>query len=77
MNAKRIIVDGLAKIKVNDKIVEPCAFMTYRPDARIFADFQRADIPFASFGAYAPDHGINHYAGLFPMAPHFWVGEDT
>ena len=77
MNAKRIIVDGLAKIEVNGKIVEPCAFMTYRPDARIFADFQKAGIPFASFGAYAPDHGINHYAGLFPMAPHFWVGEDT
>jgi len=49
MNAKRVIVDGLAKIEVNGKILEPCAFMTYRPDARIFADFQRAGIPFASF----------------------------
>ena len=76
MQAKRVTVDGLVKIEVNGKVIEPVAFMTYRPDARIFSDFQKAGVLFASFGAYAPDHGINHFAGLFPMTRHFWVGRD-
>ena len=77
MKAKIVKKDGFVKIEVNGEVIEPVAFMTYRPDARIFADFARAGVRFASFGAYAPDHGINEYAGLFPMTPHFWVGEDT
>ncbi len=77
MKARIVKQDGFVKIEVNGEVIEPVAFMTYRPDARIFADFARAGVRFASFGAYAPDHGINEYAGLFPMTPHFWVGEDT
>lgn len=77
MIAKTVKKDGFVKIDIDGEILEPVAFMTYRPDARIFADFQRAGIRFASFGAYAPDHGINEFAGLFPMTPnHFWIGED-
>ena len=34
MQAKRVTVDGLVKIEVNGKVIEPVAFMTYRPDAR-------------------------------------------
>lgn len=75
--AKRVIRDGLVKIEVDGEIIEPVAFMTYRPNARIFSDFRSAGVRFASFGAYAPDHGINHLAGLFPMTEHFWIGEDT
>ncbi len=77
MQARVVKQDGLVKIEVNGERIDPVAFMTYRPDARIFADFARAGVRFASFGAYAPDHGINEYAGLYPMTPHFWVGEDT
>lgn len=78
MIAKTVKKNGLVKIDIDGEIFEPVAFMTYRPDARTFADFQRAGVRFASFGAYAPDHGINEYAGLFPMTPnHFWIGEDT
>ncbi len=76
MYAKRVMKDGFVKIEVDGEIIEPAAFMTYRPDARIFADFRAAGVRFASFGAYAPDHGINYLAGLFPMTEHFWVGED-
>lgn len=76
MYAKRVIQDGFVKIEVDGEIIEPVAFMTYRPDARIFSAFRQAGVRFASFGAYAPDHGINHLAGLFPMTEHFWVGED-
>lgn len=76
MIAKTVKQNGYVKIDIDGKIYDPVAFMTYRPDARIFADFQRAGAHFASFGAYAPDHGINEYAGLFPMTPnHFWIGE--
>ncbi|MBE6588933.1 MAG: hypothetical protein E7643_02025 [Ruminococcaceae bacterium] len=76
MYAKTVVRDGFVKIEVNGEILEPAAFMTYRPDARIFEDFRRAGIRFTSFGAYAPDHGINDFSGLFPMTKHFWVGED-
>lgn len=76
MYARRVTKDGFVKIEVNGEVIEPVAFMTYRPSARIFSDFRDAGVRFASFGAYAPDHGINHLAGLFPMTEHFWVGED-
>ncbi len=77
MYAKTVARDGFVKIDVNGEVLEPTAFMTYRPDARIFSDFRRAGVRFASFGAYAPDRGINDFAGLFPMTKHFWVGEGT
>lgn len=75
MYAKTVVRDGFVKIEVNGEVLEPAAFMTYRPDARIFSDFRKAGVRFTSFGAYAPDHGINDFAGLFPMTKHFWVGE--
>ena len=76
MYAKTVVQDGFVKIEVNGEVLEPVAFMTYRPDARIFSDFRKAGVCFTSFGAYAPDHGINDFSGLFPMTKHFWVGED-
>lgn len=62
-------------ISVNGKIIPPVACMTYHPNVRTYRSFQEADTPFASVGAYAPDRGINDFAGIKPFGPAFWVGE--
>ena len=64
MYAKTVVRDGLVKIDVSGEILEPTAFMTYRLDARIFSDFRRTGVRFASFGAYAPDHGDLPYGRI-------------
>ena len=75
MKAKLVQMNGRIGISVNGTVLPPTAVMTYYPNARTFRAFQRAGTPFASFGAYAPDYGINDFSGLHPFGPHFWTGD--
>lgn len=75
MIAKLVRQNGYLCISANGVLLPPTACMTYYPNARTYSTFQEAETPIASVGVYAPDRGINDFAGMEPFGPSFWVGE--